>query len=178
MRLCSSNSTVFVCKTATLESFHRNPQLWANKACLKMVKTWSQRCRDVIGWSVVSRRNFLFICEWAKRDTWCNVHPTLPLKILSFWKKLLLLFSKDALDWSKVTVKTFIKFQKVLLYFLFIKKSWKIYNDHAQKYEAAQLFSVIIRHVSWNLHIIMISEDHVTLKTGVMMLKIQLWSQK
>ncbi len=26
------------------------------------------------------------------------------------------------------------------------------------------------------IHIIMISEDHVTLKTGVMMLKIQLWS--
>ncbi len=35
-------------------------------------------------------------------------------------------------------------------------------------------------NVSWaaNQHIIMISEDHVTLKTGVMMLKIQLWSQK
>ncbi len=39
---------------------------------------------------------------------------------------------------------------------------------------------IIIRNVSWaaNQHIIMISEDHVTLKTGVMMLKIQLWSQK
>ncbi len=32
--------------------------------------------------------------------------------------------------------------------------------------------------LSSNLHIIMISEDHVTLKTGVMMLKIQLWSQE
>ncbi len=28
------------------------------------------------------------------------------------------------------------------------------------------------------LYIRMISEDHVTLKTGVMMLKIQFWSQK
>ncbi len=28
----------------------------------------------------------------------------------------------------------------------------------------------------WIIHIIMISEDHVTLKTGVTMLKIQLWS--
>ncbi len=39
---------------------------------------------------------------------------------------------------------------------------------------------IIIRNVSWaaNQYIIMISEDHVTLKTGVMMLKIQLWSQK
>ncbi len=41
------------------------------------------------------------------------------------------------------------------------------------------------KNVSWtdNLilqkkHIIMISEDHVTLKTAVMMLKIQIWSQK
>ncbi len=47
-----------------------------------------------------------------------------------------------------------------------------------QKYKAAQLFStlIIIRNVSWtaNQHIRMISEDYVTLKTGVMMLKIQL----
>jgi len=42
-----------------------------------------------------------------------------------------------------------------------------------QKYWAAQLFStlIIIRNVSLatNQYIIMISEDHVTLKTGVMM---------
>ncbi len=44
-----------------------------------------------------------------------------------------------------------------------------------QKYCAARLFStlIIIRKAA-NQHIIMISEDHVTLKTGVMMLKIQL----
>ncbi len=51
-----------------------------------------------------------------------------------------------------------------------------------QTYYTTQLFStlIIIRNVSWavNQYIIMISEDHVTLKTGVMMLKIQLWSQK
>ncbi len=47
------------------------------------------------------------------------------------------------------------------------------------KYLAAQLIStlIIIRNISWaaNNHIRMISEDHVTLKTGVMMLKIQLF---
>ncbi len=32
--------------------------------------------------------------------------------------------------------------------------------------------------LSRNQYIIMISEDHVTLKTGVMMMKIQIWSQK
>jgi len=39
---------------------------------------------------------------------------------------------------------------------------------------------MIISNVFWavNQHIIMISEDHVTLKTGVMMLEIQLWSIK
>ncbi len=44
-----------------------------------------------------------------------------------------------------------------------------------QKYCAARLFStlIIIINVS-NQHIIMISEDHVTLKTAVMKLKIQL----
>ncbi len=51
-------------------------------------------------------------------------------------------------------------------------------SQFTQKYWAAQLFPalIIIRNVSWavNQYIIMISEDHVTLKTGVMMLKIQL----
>ncbi len=37
-----------------------------------------------------------------------------------------------------------------------------------------------IQHVSWaaNHHIRMISEDHVTLKTGVLMLNIQLWHHR
>jgi len=52
------------------------------------------------------------------------------------------------------------------------------FSRFPQRYCAAQLCStlIIIRNVSWaaNHHIRMISEDHVTLKTGVMMLKIQL----
>ncbi len=60
----------------------------------------------------------------------------------------------------------------VLLNFQFIKESWKIlcimvstlFNiDNDQK-----------GFLSRNQHIIMISEDHVTLTTGEMMLKIQL----
>jgi len=54
----------------------------------------------------------------------------------------------------------------------------KMYLRFYQKYCAAQLFStlIIIRNVSRavNQYIIMISEDHVTLKTGEMMLEIQL----
>ncbi len=53
---------------------------------------------------------------------------------------------------------------------IFIKK-----YDLSQKYEAAQLFStlIIIINVSWaaNRYIRMISDDHVTLKTGGMMLE-------
>ncbi len=48
-----------------------------------------------------------------------------------------------------------------------------------QKYEAAHLLltMVIIRNMYWaaNQYIRMISEDHVTLKTGVIMLKIQIF---
>ncbi len=61
----------------------------------------------------------------------------------------------------------------VIFNFLFIKESWKIITGHKQ-YEAAKLFPTLII----NQHIRMISEDHVTLKTEVMMLKIQLWPQK
>ena len=79
-----------------------------------------------------------------------------------FLKKLILLFSKNALNWSKVTVKTFIMLQKiifqinaVLLNFLFIKESWKKKNI-VHKY-FVQLYTI---NVSWaaNQHIRMISE--------------------
>ncbi len=110
---------------------------------------------------------------------------------LSNFKSELLDFDKrlwrqkqDALNWSKVTENAFIMLQKSIrlnFYFksmvsnvLFIKESWKK-NQFPQKYEAAQPFSTLIIR---NHHIRMISEDHVTLKTGVMILKIQLWSQK
>ncbi len=53
-----------------------------------------------------------------------------------------------------------------------------MYHSFHKKYCAAQLFSalILIRNVSWASiqHIIMISEDHVTLKTGGMMLEIQI----
>ncbi len=62
-----------------------------------------------------------------------------------------------------------------MLFFSYSSKNLEKENvsQFSQKYEAAQ-------NVSWaaNQHIRMISEDHVTLKTGVMLLKIQLWSQK
>ncbi len=98
-----------------------------------------------------------------------------------FFKYINTFIPQNALSLSKVPLKTFLilkryvfQINSVLLNFLFISES--------QKYCAARLCStlIIIRNVSWaaNQHIIMISEDHVTLKTGVMMLKIQIWSQK
>ncbi len=92
-----------------------------------------------------------------------------------------LLLREDAFNSSEVTVRTFIMLQKISFsnqFCSFLFYSWWF----LQKYEGAQLFStlIIIINVSWavNQHIRMISEDHVTLNTGVMMLKIQLWSQK
>ncbi len=72
------------------------------------------------------------------------------------WKKILL-FSKDALHWAKVTVKAFIMWQKISI------------SNKCITFP--QWFALIIRNVSWaaNQHII-ISEDHVTLKTAVMMM--------
>ncbi len=112
-------------------------------------------------------------------------------RFLSFFlKTIVLLFIKDALNCSKVTVMTFIMLQKISISNKCCSLERSIHQrilknkmyQFPQKYCAAQLFStlIIIRNVSWaaNQHIIMISEDHVTLKTGVMMLKIQLWSQE
>ncbi len=68
----------------------------------------------------------------------------------------------------------------VLLNFLFIKEFWKKHHICQKNTGQQNCFQHwLIRNVSWaaNQYIRMISEDHVTLKT-VMMLEIQLWSQK
>ncbi len=163
-------------------------------------------------WNIITISNSCFLCEyllncnvflWSKlhfqhhySSLQCHMifrnHSNIQKFGVRFLKsyKLILLFSNDALNSSKVTAKTFITLQKIsisnkccsfeIFIHLWILKN-KVYQ-FPQKYCAAQLFStlIIIRNVSWaaNQHIIMISEDHVTLKTGVMMLKIQLWSQK
>ncbi len=86
---------------------------------------------------------------------------------ISFLNKLILLFRKDALNWSEVTVKVCIKyfyFKKCRSFELPVHQRIKKYQ-FPQKYEAAQPFSmlmmiIIIRNVSWaaNQHIRMISE--------------------
>ncbi len=84
---------------------------------------------------------FLFslcwICGCCRYYEHCK-HALIYTAVLTFVvsKKIVLLFSKGARNWSKVTVKTFILLQKkkktflfqinaVLLNFLFIKESWK-----------------------------------------------------
>ncbi len=68
-------------------------------------------------------------------------------------------------------VKTYIfyLFNAVLFNFILIKQILTEVSPVPKQYEAAQLFLTLII----NQHIIMISEDHVTLKTGVRMLNIQ-----
>ncbi len=84
--------------------------------------------------------------------------------------------------WSKVTIKTFIMLQKISIsnkccafelsihQKSYIMVSTKIWSSTA-------VFNIdknLKCFLSSNQHIIMISEDHVTLKPGVIMLKIQL----
>ncbi len=105
-----------------------------------------------------------------------------------FFKEMNTLSSKkDTLIWPEVTIKTFIMSQN--FYFKSMLFFWSFYSSKnprkknvawfPQKYEAARLFlrMIIIRNVSWaaNQHIEWFLKDHVTLKTGVMMLKIQLY---
>ncbi len=84
-------------------------------------------------------------------------------------------------------------------YHMHVKTAYYMYAKHVhiicttksifayQYHEFLFLFGVLFIYthfhetgLSWaaDQHIRMISEDHVTLKTGVMMLKIQLWSQQ
>ncbi len=81
------------------------------------------------------------------------------------------LIKSDSKDIYNVTKEFY--FKSMLFYLSKDHKKWV-----SQKYWAAQLFStlIIIRNVSCAAiqYIIMISEDHVTLKTALMMLKIQL----
>ncbi len=93
------------------------------------------------------------------------------------------LYCTDALNWSKVTVKTFIMWQKISISntccsFELSVQLWILKNKMHHSFHKNIVQHNCFQHWAANQHIIMISEDHVTLKTGVMMLKIQLWSQK
>ncbi len=76
--------------------------------------------------------------------------------------------------------KMYILNKAVLLNFIFIKQSGKKYHGFHKNMKHATIFNIdnTEMFLSRKQHIKMISEDHVTLKTGVMMLKIQIWSQK
>ncbi len=61
-----------------------------------------------------------------------------------------------------------------MLYFVFIKESRKKYITVAQKYEAAIVFNIYNKQPAISI-LKGFLKDHVTLKIGVMMLKIQFW---
>ncbi len=119
---------------------------------------------------------------------------TLPCKSLGSvrffwcWKKLISfnfnqqghikLIKSDSKDIYNVT--KYFYFKSVIFFWTFYSSKNPEKNQGSHK--NIKLFSalIIIRNVSWatNQYIRMILKDHVTLKTGVMMLKIQLWSQQ
>ncbi len=103
-------------------------------------------CKNLsnIGWDeLITLCNFcIWGDDWAHREMqekWTHIFKIVivytTIQSFLFWKKLILLFSKNALNWWKVTVTSFMMLQKtsvsnllinaVLLTFLFIKESWK-----------------------------------------------------
>ncbi len=84
-------------------------------------------------------------------------------------QKLILLF-KDALNCSKVMIKTFIMFQNISISDKCCSSEPSVHQRNLKYYT----FQHNINSCFSEQNIIMISEDHVTLKTGEMMLKIQL----
>ncbi len=121
----------------------------------------------------------LYVCIWQKVYP-SNVHCC--SKVWGqyfFFKNVVLLLNFLHEICFKMTVKTFIMFcLKYMLFVLSIHQSIvKNVSTLSPKCEAAQLFStlIIMRFISileWIL------KDHVTLKTGEMMLKIQLYDDR
>ncbi len=97
----------------------------------------------------------------------------------------ILLFIKDALNWSKVS---FIMLQNISISNKCCSFELsghqriltnKMYHSSHKNMKQHNCFQQNNNQKCFlNQHIKMISEDHVTLKTGVIMLKIELWSQK
>ncbi len=93
--------------------------------------------------------------------------------------RLILLFSKDALNWSKVMIKTFIMLQKISISDKCCSSELSIHQRNLKKFSSA-IFKIIIIiiNVIWgaNQNITMISEGSCDTEDteGVMMLKIQL----
>ncbi len=69
-------------------------------------------------------------------------------------------------------IKTFKMLQKISISDKYCSSDLSIHQRNLNKIYSA-VFNIIIIIIMFFEHIIMISEDHVTLKTGVMMLKIQ-----
>ncbi len=76
--------------------------------------------------------------------------------------------------------RAFLRIEFIILLNIYISNkfccSFELFNKESWKFNVSQ-FPQKWSHYDIIIIIIMISEDHVTLKTGVMMLKIQIWSQ-
>ncbi len=111
--------------------------------------------------------NVIWICFTNKTDIvlCCIFCGTNFKSLLIFLKKWILLFSIDALNWSKVTVKTFTMLQKILIENKFCSFELSIHQRiltkcfHVISSKAAKLFSTtkIIGTVSWAWFL----KDHV-----------------
>jgi len=104
-------------------------------------------------------------------DWWTQWPHCLGSKRLKKRKKEMNTFiNKEALTWLKETVKTFIMSQNISISNKHCTFKLCIHQRILKKQKMFLEQQIII--FKWFLN------DHVTLKTGVMMLKIQLWSQE
>ncbi len=90
----------------------------------------------------ISGVNFLFAKLQVNSYSQIKTFGVSKIYIL-FLKKLIDQFSKDALNWSKVTVKT-IGMLAVLLKFIFIKESWKQYKGFHKNIKQQKLLLTLI----------------------------------
>jgi len=87
---------------------------------------------------------------------------------------LIIIFSKDVINWSKVTVYTFLMLQKLSLSYKCCSFELCIHQIILKR----TFFSTLIIVMFLEHQIIILEwflKDHVTMKPGVMMLKIQLY---
>ncbi len=106
---------------------------------------------------------FLTVLRTVRPDSGKAAHASEKLNLM----KLIILFSKNAF-WSKATIEIF-----TLKNVLFLKKYWEKYNCFHNNIK--ELLSTLLTIKMFLEHQISIFlKDHVTPKTGVMILKIQL----
>jgi len=138
-----------------------------------------------IYFNYIKEQTLFIIFEWTiipepriKLYTWKAVffkmYNTVPKIGVSMIKQLIHLFSKNALTWSKVTVKTFIMVKKISISNKSCCLELYINKKKSEKTTVFKTLEMSLKHQI----IILKLKDHVTLKIGVMAAENPTWSSQ